>query len=243
MRERGNNTFTYNGKSSELFGLHIDTPSTASAPKLIYETINIPFRSHAIIDSSCCYENVDVKYKTWMRVPNEYDRGRVTRRLKSWLMADPEKYKILYDSYDGDFCRLATYIDGLNIDVAVNDVLESELSFSADPYLYKLSSLNYRPCSNGEILSNPFSFPARPKIKMLASGNPSFSLGAATWQLWDVANKAEIDCETMVVLQDEKEATIIDRELKDFFLPPGNTKITWDSTISKMWVAPCWRCL
>lgn len=243
MRERGNNTFTYNGKSSELFGLHIDTPSTASAPKLIYEAINIPFRSHAIIDSSCCYENVDVKYKTWMRVPNEYDRGKVTRNLKSWLMSEPEKYKMLYDSYDGEFCRFATYVDGLNIDIAANDVLESELIFSADPYLYKISSLEYRPCNNGEILSNPFDFPARPKIKMLANGNPSISLGDAQWKLWNVKNNVEIDCETMVVLQDGQEITLIDRELKDFFLQKGNTKITWDSTISKVWIAPCWRCL
>ena len=62
--------FTYNGRSSSDFGLHIEKKDVFSAPKYDAEFVSIPGRSGDIINPNRRFANIKVSYTVFLARKN-----------------------------------------------------------------------------------------------------------------------------------------------------------------------------
>ena len=91
-------SFTYNGKCSADFGLHIEKKDVFSAPEYDAKFISIPGRSGDIINPNRRFSNIKVTYTVFLARKNTAALASVLRDIKSWLYAEPDRYHELTDS-------------------------------------------------------------------------------------------------------------------------------------------------
>ena len=75
--------FTYNGRSSSDFGLHIEKKNVFSAPEYDVEFISIPGRSGDIINPNRRFSNIKVTYTVFLARKNTAALASVLRDTKS----------------------------------------------------------------------------------------------------------------------------------------------------------------
>ena len=84
--------FTYNGRSSADFGLHIEKKDVFSAPEYDAEFISIPGRSGDIINPNRRFANIKVTYTVFLARKNTAALADVLRDIKGWLYSEPDRY-------------------------------------------------------------------------------------------------------------------------------------------------------
>ena len=84
--------FTYNGRSSSDFGLHIEKKNVFSAPEYDVEFISIPGRSGDIINPNRRFSNIKVTYTVFLARKNTGALASVRRDIKGWLYSEPDRY-------------------------------------------------------------------------------------------------------------------------------------------------------
>ena len=87
--------FTYNGRSSADFGLHIEKKDVFSAPEYDAEFISIPGRSGDIINPNRRFTNIKVTYTVFLARKNTASLASVLRDIKGWLYSEPDRYHVL----------------------------------------------------------------------------------------------------------------------------------------------------
>ena len=97
--------FTYNGRSSADFGLHIEKKDVFSAPEYDAEFISIPGRSGDVINPNRRFANIKVTYTVFLARKNTDALVSVLRDIKGWLYSEPDRYHELSDSYDAEYFR------------------------------------------------------------------------------------------------------------------------------------------
>ena len=90
--------FTYNGRSSAEFGLHIEKKDVFSAPEYDAEFISIPGRSGDIINPNRRFANIKVTYTVFLARKNVAALTSNLRDIKGWLYSEPDRYHELTDS-------------------------------------------------------------------------------------------------------------------------------------------------
>ena len=80
--------FTYNGRSSADFGLHIEKKDVFSAPEYDAEFISIPGRSGDIINPNRRFANIKVTYTVFLARKNIAALAAVLRDIKGWLYSE-----------------------------------------------------------------------------------------------------------------------------------------------------------
>lgn len=101
--------FKFNGKSSEDFGLVVQTPPTYEYPDRDLTVTHIPGRNGDIILDNNCFRNVQRTYSVGTKYfqPNGYYEN--FSEVLTWLNSARGKYARLEDSYDPDVYRLASF--------------------------------------------------------------------------------------------------------------------------------------
>ena len=77
--------FTYNGRSSAEFGLHIEKKDVFSTPEYDAKFISIPGRSGDIINPNRRFSNIKVTYTVFLARKNTAALASVLRDIKGWL--------------------------------------------------------------------------------------------------------------------------------------------------------------
>ena len=80
-------SFTYNGRSSADFGLHIEKKDVFSAPEYDAEFISIPGRSGDIINPNRRFSNIKVTYTVFLARKNVAALASALRDIKGWLLS------------------------------------------------------------------------------------------------------------------------------------------------------------
>lgn len=236
------NMFYFGGESSADYGITISAPAILAGAERAMTEQYIPGRSGALIIDNGYYKNVTVEYKnTWIKVPDMYSQAEYARLLKAWLLSQPGEYRELYDSYDGDYCRMGFYSGKIDIDAPARTVIQQDIKFSCKPYQYLRSSLRLRQLANGETLVNPHRFAAAPYIKITGSGDITLTVGNNSWLLSGVDGYIELDSERMntykgtQLLNDHKSGAGYPA------LAVGHTGIRWSGgTVQKVEIIPRW---
>ena len=163
--------FTYNGRSSAEFGLHIEKKDVFSAPEYDAEFISIPGRSGDIINPNRRFANIKVTYTVSLARKNTASLASVLRDIKGWLYSEPDRYHEITDSYDAEYFRYGVISGALDIEEQLNKVGSFTVTFNCKPFKYSFAG--QQTIAEGSprlIVTNPTAFDSKPCIKIYGNG-------------------------------------------------------------------------
>lgn len=240
--------FTYNGRSSSDFGLHIEKKDVFSAPSYDAEFISIPGRSGDIINPNRRFSNIKVTYTVFLVRKNTAALASVLRDIKGWLYSEPNRYHEITDSYDAEYFRYGVISGNLDIEEQLNKVGSFTVTFNCKPYKYSFAGQQMVSVDSTSIsVTNPTAFESRPYIKLYGSEavtlNISSGSSTTSWTISAINEYIEIDSELMscykgIVLKN-------DTVMGDGFpmLKPGTNTISCVGAVTRIEVIPRWCCL
>lgn len=240
--------FTYNGRSSAEFGLHIEKKDVFSAPEYDAEFISIPGRSGDIINPNRRFSNIKVTYTVFLARKNAAALASVLRDIKGWLYSEPDRYHEITDSYDAEYFRYGVISGNLDIEEQLNKVGSVTVTFNCKPYKYSFAGQQMVSVDSTSIsVTNPTAFESRPYIKLYGSEavtlNISSGSSTTSWTISAINEYIEIDSELMncykgIVLKN-------DTVMGDGFpmLKPGTNTISCVGAVTRIEVIPRWCCL
>lgn len=163
--------FTYNGRSSAEFGLHIEKKDVFSAPEYDAEFISIPGRSGDIINPNRRFANIKVTYTVFLARKNVAALASNLRDIKGWLYSEPDRYHELTDSYDAEYFRYGVISGNLDIEEQLNKIGCFTVTFNCKPFKYSFAGQQTVTVDASELtITNPTAFESRPYIKLYGSG-------------------------------------------------------------------------
>lgn len=241
--------FTYNGRSSAEFGLHIEKKDVFSAPSYDAEFISIPGRSGDIINPNRRFANIKVTYTVFLARKNIAALAAVLRDIKGWLYSEPDRYHEITDSYDAEYFRYGVISGSLDIEEQLNKVGSFTVTFNYKPYKYSLAGQETVSADASELtITNPTAFESRPYMKIYGSGLIRLMVqpegqGTTTWVLSGVDEYVEIDSELMNCFKDTvlKNDTVTGESFP--VLKPGENSIACAGNVRRVEVVPRWCCL
>lgn len=242
-------SFTYNGKCSADFGLHIEKKDVFSAPEYAAEFISIPGRSGDIINPNRRFANIKVSYTVFLARKNVAALAAVLRDIKGWLYSEPDRYHELTDSYDVKYFRYGVISGNLDIEEQLNKVGSFTVTFNCKPYKYSLAGQETVSADASVLtITNPTAFESRPYMKIYGSGliwlmvQPE-GQGTSSWGFAGVDEYIEIDSERMNCYK----GTVLKNDIlsgEGFpVLKPGTTTIACAGNVQRIEVIPRWCCL
>lgn len=240
--------FTYNGRSSAEFGLHIEKKDVFSAPKYDAEFISIPGRSGDIINPNRRFANIKVTYTVFLARKNIAALAAVLRDIKGWLYSESDRYHELTDSYDAEYFRYGVISGNLDIEEQLNKVGSFTVTFNCKPFKYSFAGQEVLATGTKRLsVTNPTAFESRPYIKLYGSGAVTLTISSpdstSLWTISAIDEYIEIDSELMNCFKDTvlKNDTVKGAEFPA--LKPGVCTINCNGDVSRIEVVPRWCCL
>ena len=240
--------FTYNGRSSADFGLHIEKKDVFSAPEYDAEFISIPGRSGDIINPNRRFANIKVTYTVFLARKNAAALASVLRDIKGWLYSEPDRYHEITDSYDAEYFRYGVISGNLDIEEQLNKVSSFTVTFNCKPYKFSYAGQQTVAVDDSTLtVTNPTAFESRPHIKISGSGAVTLNIssGGSTnaWTISAIDEYIEIDSELMNCFKGTvlKNDTVKGAEFP--VLKPGACTISCTGDVSRIEVIPRWCCL
>lgn len=238
--------FTYNGRSSAEFGLHIEKKDVFSAPEYDAEFIYIPGRSGDIINPNRRFANIKVTYTVFLARKNIAALAAVLRDIKGWLYSEPDRYHEITDSYDAGYFRYGVISGNLDIEEQLNKIGCFTVTFNCKPYKYSFAGQETVAADASELMiTNPTAFESRPYIKLYGSGAVALMMQpqGRGMMISNLDEYIEIDSELMNCFKDTTLKN--DTVTGDGFpmLKPGTTTIACAGNVQRIEVIPRWCCL
>lgn len=228
-------SITFNGVNSDTIDLYVESYPERVIPARRVSVYEVSGRNGDIISTEDSYRNVAQIYSVFCK-----DVPVSTANLSAWLY--PAKgYLRLEDSYNVGFFRLAYVSNGTAFENTFNRFGRGELEFTCKPQRWLSSGHNEIILANGDAVTNPYIFEAKPYFVVQGTGGGILNVGDVPIEIKDGFNGTiNIDCETMnawsgVVLMNN----LIN--CKDFpTLKLGATEITWTGNITAVKIVPRW---
>jgi len=238
--------FTYNGRSSAEFGLHIEKKDVFSAPEYDAEFISIPGRSGDIINPNRRFANIKVTYTVFLARKNVAALASNLRDIKGWLYSEPDRYHELTDSYDAEYFRYGVISGNLDIEEQLNKIGCFTVTFNCKPFKYSFAGQQTVTVDASELtITNPTAFESRPYIKLYGSGTVVIMIQpqGRGMMISNLDEYIEIDSELMNCFKDTTLKN--DTVTGDGFpmLKPGTTTIACAGNVQRIEVIPRWCCL
>ena len=240
--------FTYNGRSSAEFGLHIEKKDVFSAPEYDAEFISIPGRSGDIINPNRRFSNIKVTYTVFLARKNIAALAAVLRDIKGWLYSEPDRYHELSDSYDAEYFRYGVISGSLDIEEQLNKIGCFTVTFNCKPFKYSFAGQQTVAADASELtITNPTAFESRPYIKLYGSGAVTLNISTGTstsaWTISAIDEYIEIDSELMNCFK----GTVLKNDaVKGAEFPvfkPDVCTINCTGDVTRIEVIPRWCCL
>lgn len=240
--------FTYNGRSSADFGLHIQSKNMFSAPEYDAEFISVPGRSGDIINPNRRFANIKVTYTVFLARKDTAALASVLQDIKGWLYAEPDRYHELTDSYDADYFRYGVISGSLDIEEQLNKVGSFTVTFNCKPYKYSFAGQEVLATSAKRLsVTNLTAFESRPYIKLYGSDavtlNVSSRDSTSLWTISAIDEYIEIDSELMNCFKgtDLKNDTVTGDDFP--VLKPGENVIACTGNVRRLEIIPRWCCI
>ena len=240
--------FTYNGRSSAEFGLHIQSKNVFSAPEYDAEFISVPGRSGDIINPNRRFVNIKVTYTVFLARKNTAALASVLRDIKGWLYSEPDRYHEITDSYDTEYFRYGVISGSLDIEEQLNKVGSFTVTFNCKPFKYSFAGQKTVAADASELtITNPTAFESKPYIKLYGSGavtlNVSSGDSTSSWTISAIDEYIEIDSELMSCFKgtDLKNDTVTGDGFPT--LKSGNSTLSCIGDVTRIEVIPSWCCL
>lgn len=235
------NYFTLGGVSSTTYGVYISGSETFNSPERVLEEVTAPGRHGAYIAMDHRMQNYELKYSAYIG-SGSFDTN--IGNLRAWLLSNPG-YRRLEDTYHPNEYRLAVYTGPLN--VKPNPRLTAgqfDINFRVMPQRWLKSGETEVTLTNGQSITNPTLFPAKPLLsifKDFGSSTSTVTIGSTTITIGSSSRLVNIDCETgEVYYNGTSYNSAVSLNQNDFpTLPPGATTIGTDK-VDWVKVTPRW---
>lgn len=232
------NYFVFNGVKSSDMGIKIISKNVYSGPKADVSSISIPGRNGELLNKNNRYGNVSLSYSCYLPAKSIQDLADKTTRIKNWLFQDSGEYHELYDDYDANFVRLASFSNNLDVSDQVRRIGIFTVSFTSLPERYEKDSLNLKEYdSKTAVVLNEYTLEAKPYFKIYGSGDITLIIQSEKenkiWYLKDVDEYIEIDSDEMNCFKDtaSKNSTFSGDGFPT--LKPGKNTITFEGNVTK----------
>lgn len=169
------NTFTFGGVSTSAYGLTLEGSGDYSAPKRAVETIEIPGRNGAFQLDKGYFENIEVEYAVVVKDATQANFRDLIDTFRNALVAQAG-YQRLEDTYHPNEFRLAMYAGGLDEDPAWHgNGAIFKVKFNCKPQRFLTSGEDEIIVDDGDTLTNPTPYEARPLLSVVGYGAISFN--------------------------------------------------------------------
>lgn len=230
---------TYNGISSEEFGIHVETPPNYEMPERNYETISIPGRNGDLMIDLGSYKNVDREYN--ISFGEECgDFTVLASQIPRWLYSG-YGYQRLEDSYEPEYYKMAVVKDAMSVANILRQAGRATITFNRKPQRFLKIGDNDIIITKATRIHNPTQFDSLPLITITGTGNGEVNIGGYTVKITGLSSDITIDCE----LQESYTGTLnVNNKvaLSSYYpkLIPGDNDISFSGGITKIIIKPRW---
>ena len=227
------------GTSNNDVGMVVEHFPSIVLPKRKQEVQQVPGRNGDIILYQDAYENYEQSYPVFIDGTLKNGMQKTIVLISDWLLGH-SGYQRLEDSYFPDFYRMAYYTGGMEFVAYLGQYGQGTLTFNCAPEKYY--KMGERPINvaNGQIISNPTLFPAKPLITLRGNGTADLYFGNNSMSITDVNGSVTIDIRDHKAYNGStnRNSTIIGR-YEDMTLQ-GKMQIRWTGGITSMSMIPRW---
>lgn len=238
----GKHFLLFRDHSSLEFALLVTKKNSFNGAERDISYISIPGKSGDLIIDNGRYKNVNIVYDLALVNNTELPFAELTHQIKGWLLSESGYFR-LWDSYDQDYFRYASYNAEVGIEQELQSLGSVQLSFNCKPFKYSFSGQNVLVFKESGSLYNPEFFSSCPYIKIIGQGAVTLTVNNSAFYFTDIDEYIEIDSEIMnsykgTVLQNNKMSGA------GFpILAPGKNNISWVGNVTKLEIVPRWCCL
>lgn len=227
------NILTYDGVSSDTFGLYVGFAGVENAPARNIESIPIPGRNGALTIDNGYYENIEVVYQCMIR--QNFETNISAARA---FYLSRKGYKRLSDTANPGEYRLARYVAGLEVTPSqMRQQGAFRLIFDCQPQRFLTSGETATTITSSGSVTNPTRFDAKPIIRVYGTG--SFTVGSTTISISQNPGYIDIDSEMLSAYYETANCnSYVTGEFPVF--PPGQTGIVLGTGITSVVVTPRW---
>lgn len=232
------NRFYFNGVSSRIYNIVLDRPPVYNAPKRDVTSLKVPGRNGALTLDNGRFENIPVAFP--VSIVRDFSQNADSAR--QWLCAAPG-YRRLEDSYHPEEYRMARYINGLEIDVLLeNKAGKATIIFDCMPQRFLKRGETAVSFSSPGSLYNPTQFDALPRISVYGTGSGSLVVNGNTVQFSSLQRGVVLDCEIMRAVDGTGAAidSTITGTFSSLTLVPGENTISYSGGINSVKIIPRW---
>lgn len=238
------NFFIYNGRNSLDLGICIQSKNIYSAPKYDVALTSIPGRNGDLPSPNGRFTNGSISYTCFVSARSMEELAYKLTVVKNWLYGGVGHYHELTDSYESSCMRYAIFNNKLDIKDEMNKIGLFTVNFSVKPFRYLRSGLLKEIHSQAFTLENPYSFTAKPYIKVIGRGSGTLVIQSQesnkVWQFSTLNGHTECDSELMNYYQGSelKNDTVQGDGFPELF--PGENTISFTGAITSVEIIPRW---
>lgn len=231
--------FTFREHSSLDFGLYIKEKGAYKGAQRNITYTQIAGRDGDLIIDEGNYKNVNIPYKLELLNTTENSFAENARLIRNWLLLEPG-YHQLWDTYDSDYFRYASFTGEADIKQELAEYGSLDITFNCKPHRYLLTGQNKVTMSANGNLTNPEEHESKPYIKVNGSGTCYVYINNKTIQLNDVSGYTEVDSEIMNCY---KGTTALNNKMVGDFpiFAPGSNSISTGGGVTSLEIIPRWR--
>lgn len=227
--------------SSLEYGLFIVTKGSYNGAERDVTRQSVPGRSGDLLTDNGRYKNVDIPYSLTLLNDTERSFVTLTRQIKAWLLAESGYFE-LWDSYDPDYFRLASYKGGVNIEQELRDLGSLSIAFDCKPYKYSFEGKKPVVFTTAGSLYNAEAFPSSPYIKVVGNGSIVLNINDSSFVLNSIDEYIELDFELPNAYKglEAKNNLVSGSSMSGFQLVPGYNTISWTGAVERVEITPRW---
>ncbi len=230
-------------ESSSLdFALYIVTKGSYKGASRDVSYTSVPGRNGDLVTDNGRYNNITIPYKMTLLNKTEFDFSTLARKIKNWLLSE-QGYFELWDSYDKDYFRLASYDGEVDIEQELRELGSLSLNFNCKPFKYSFEGQKTNTLTAHGSLYNAELYPSKPYFKIYGSGTVTLNINNESYVFKDIKDYIEVDSEMMNAYKDTQPLNhkMIGAKFPEFV--PGVNSIAWVGNVDKIEIIPRWCCL
>lgn len=231
--------FYFKEHSSLDFGLFIKEKGVYKGAARDFTYTSVAGRDGDLTIDNGRYKNVKIPYK--LELVNTTPRSFVelSRLIKNWLLVDPGYFK-LWDTYDREYFRLASYSGEVNLEQELRECGKLDITFNCKPFKYAFAGQQTIVTDIAKHIYNAEAYPSKPYIKLYGSGYLQLHINGYHYYFNDVDEYIEIDSE---IKECYKGTTALNNKMvSDGFpeLVPGENFISKSPSVTRIEIIPRW---
>lgn len=227
------------GIGSKDVGMVVEHYPTIIIPRRKQETQSVPGRNGDIILYQDAYENYEQSYQVFLDAKAKGGLQKVIPKLSDWLLGH-SGYQRLEDSYFPDVYRMAYYTGGVEFISIFNQYGAGTLTFNCAPEKYYKMGERPIEITNGQWLSNPTMFPAKPLITITGYGRGNLYFNDNYLTISNVNGTMVIDVKEHLATVNKVPRNELITGLFENMTLKDKTYIRWTGGITSMTLIPRW---